>query len=643
MNLTANLYFFITQLLLCNFLFSHPNIHNNKNIFKIAQNDVSDIKGANLETLTEVLRGAGLNFEDAVKASQSFKNAYPPERLSEKSYLIMPPLGKKINAFAVNVDDVEAVLIIRSNNIFVTYITSLSEAKRIVSKDSGGLSNIDSILPLEVNQEIEKISTENYIETEFAFYKGSTLFGLLYSNINNKKEIREAVAQLKKIIDPTKISIGAKGKIFKTKESKLLGFYIQIDREKYITVFDSVTGYTAEVLDTTRLNNEIKKKFIKASKSYIKLNKTRISLFNNTDLEVLSLEIRKGSNLYLTLQKNNISNKDIYKILKKIEKFYNLRKIKAGKKIKVIFLKEKFYGFSIKLDNIKELQLIKLNNDLEIYLYERSYRKVSAYSRIIIDSNLYLDAKKAKLPNEIFIDMVKLLSYSIDFQRDIRPSTVFEVLYENLYDYKNEFIMPGDIKFSRVLIDKKLFIEMYKFNTTEDIHEYYDKDGNNIRKKLMRTPIDGARLSSGFGNRRHPILGYNKMHKGVDFAAKKGTPIYAAGDGIIERANRYGGYGNYIRIRHNSEYKTAYAHLQKFAKGIKKGKYVRQGNTIGFVGTSGRSTGPHLHYEIIFNNKQVNPNKLKLPEGKKLDKNLFKKFNREKEKILLELKKLNVY
>ena len=184
---------------------------------------------------------------------------------------------------------------------------------------------------------------------------------------------------------------------------------------------------------------------------------------------------------------------------------------------------------------------------------------------------------------------------------------------------------------------------MYKFNTTEDIHEYYDKDGNNIRKKLMRTPIDGARLSSGFGNRRHPILGYNKMHKGVDFAAKKGTPIYAAGDGIIERANRYGGYGNYIRIRHNSEYKTAYAHLQKFAKGIKKGKYVRQGNTIGFVGTSGRSTGPHLHYEIIFNNKQVNPNKLKLPEGKKLDKNLFKKFNREKEKILLELKKLNVY
>ena len=153
----------------------------------------------------------------------------------------------------------------------------------------------------------------------------------------------------------------------------------------------------------------------------------------------------------------------------------------------------------------------------------------------------------------------------------------------------------------------------------------------------MKTPIDGARLSSGFGKRRHPVLGFTKMHKGVDFAAKTGTPIYAAGDGVIERANTYGGYGKYIRIRHNSEYKTAYAHLHRFAKSIKKGKAVKQGQVIGYVGSTGRSTGPHLHYEILLNNKQINPQKLQLPEAKKLDKDELEEFIKIKENILKKI------
>ena len=149
----------------------------------------------------------------------------------------------------------------------------------------------------------------------------------------------------------------------------------------------------------------------------------------------------------------------------------------------------------------------------------------------------------------------------------------------------------------------------------------------------MKTPIDGARLSSGFGKRRHPILGYNKMHRGIDFAAKRGTPVYAAGDGIIERANFYGAYGRYIRIRHNSQYKTAYAHLSKFARFIKRNIKVKQGQVIGYVGTSGRSTGPHLHYEVIFNKKQINPLKLKMPELNTLNKNEMFDFNKQKENI----------
>ena len=182
---------------------------------------------------------------------------------------------------------------------------------------------------------------------------------------------------------------------------------------------------------------------------------------------------------------------------------------------------------------------------------------------------------------------------------------------------------------------------MYLFDNNEKEVEFYDSEGKSIRKTLMKTPIDGARLSSGFGKRMHPILGYNKMHKGIDFAAKRGTPIYAAGDGIIERANFYGAYGRYIRIRHNSQYKTAYAHLSKFARGVKRNFKVRQGQVIGYVGTSGRSTGPHLHYEVIFNKKQINPNKLIMPEVKALNKNEMIYFNKQKEqirKIILDIK-----
>ena len=174
---------------------------------------------------------------------------------------------------------------------------------------------------------------------------------------------------------------------------------------------------------------------------------------------------------------------------------------------------------------------------------------------------------------------------------------------------------------------------MYLFENNEKEAEFYDSEGKSIRKTLMKTPIDGARLSSGFGKRRHPILGYNKMHKGIDFAARKGTPIYAAGDGIIERASFYGGYGRYIRIRHNSEYKTAYAHLSRFARGVKKNFKVKQGQVIGYVGTSGKSTGPHLHYEVIFNKKQINPSKLKMQEIKALNKNEMRYFEKQKEYI----------
>ena len=234
--------------------------------------------------------------------------------------------------------------------------------------------------------------------------------------------------------------------------------------------------------------------------------------------------------------------------------------------------------------------------------------------------------------------MVRLFSYSIDFQRDIRRENLFTVYYEFLLNYKGEEIMPGNIIYANANLDNNN-LEIFRYESLKGDHKYFNSEGESIRKTLMKTPIDGARLSSRFGKRRHPVLGFTKMHKGVDFAAKKGTPIYAAGDGVIERANVYGGYGKYIRIRHNSQYKTAYAHLYKFAKNIKKGKSVKQGQIIGYVGSTGRSTGPHLHYEILFNNKQINPQKLKLPEGRKLKGEELEEFIKIKENILKKIRK----
>ena len=169
-------------------------------------------------------------------------------------------------------------------------------------------------------------------------------------------------------------------------------------------------------------------------------------------------------------------------------------------------------------------------------------------------------------------------------------------------------------------------MEYFLFKTDDGFYDYFNKEGKNVKKSLLKTPIDGARLSSSFGMRKHPILGYNKLHKGVDFAAPKGTPVFSGGNGTIDYAGYNGTYGKYIRIRHNNEYKTAYAHLSSFKKGISKGKRVNQGDIIGYVGTTGKSTGPHLHYEILFRNKQINPMKMKLPSGKKLKGSEFDKF-----------------
>lgn len=252
-----------------------------------------------------------------------------------------------------------------------------------------------------------------------------------------------------------------------------------------------------------------------------------------------------------------------------------------------------------------------------------------------IDGSLYLSAKSLGAPDAIIAGLADAFAYDVDFQREIFGGDEFEVIFEARYDDLGQMVAGGDIIYARLnWRGKSREKGYYRFtDNQDDIPDFYDATGQSAKRLLMKTPIDGARLSSRFGKRRHPILGYARAHKGVDFAARRGTPIKAAGDGIIERADRYGSFGNYVRIRHANNYKTAYAHLKGFRRGIRKGKRVRQGDIIGYVGTTGRSTGPHLHYEVHHKGVAVNPQKLKIATGKQLKGAELDRFKLERERI----------
>jgi len=253
-----------------------------------------------------------------------------------------------------------------------------------------------------------------------------------------------------------------------------------------------------------------------------------------------------------------------------------------------------------------------------------------------VTGTLYSSAKAQSIPEHIIAEVMRVHAYDVDFERDVKPGDGFEIFYGTPLEGGNS--KRKVLLYSSLTLDGKR-TGYYRFTSPDDgITDYYDSEGQSVRKALLRTPISGARTSSGFGLRRHPILGYTKMHTGIDFAAPTGTPIKAAGDGVVEHAGRFGGYGNYVRIRHSGPYKTAYAHMSRIARGIQPGTKVRQGQVIGYVGTTGRSTGPHLHYEIMVNDQKVNPSKLRLDNGRQLAGKELKQFKAQVEKIKAMMK-----
>ena len=333
-----------------------------------------------------------------------------------------------------------------------------------------------------------------------------------------------------------------------------------------------------------------------------------------------TLKIGKGDTLAGVLQRAGVGAGDAYKAVMAMQDIFDPRKIRPGQEVHVRFdpLSDDNYEFSqlqIGLDALRSLSLVRgKDGGFETAVEEKDVVKQVYANRADIQLSLYGSAAQAGIPMPVIAQAIHIYSWDVDFQRDIRKGDFLEVLYEQYETEAGDKVKNGDVIYARLNVNGQ-DIPVYRFETEDGDVDYYTAEGKSIRKALMQTPIDGARLSSGFGKRHHPVLGYAKMHKGVDFAAPRGTPIYAAGDGTIEKAGPWSSYGNYVRIRHNGTLKTAYAHLKGFAKGITPGARVKQGQVIGYVGTTGRSTGPHLHYEVLENGRQVNPKSVKMPQG----------------------------
>ena len=370
-----------------------------------------------------------------------------------------------------------------------------------------------------------------------------------------------------------------------------------------------------------------------------------IYLKKTTDLFINSLKprfetinyiIETGDTFEKILNEINVPKNEKIKILKKISKYKFVNKLYKNQKISFKVDRKnpiKILGFSVQTSKTKTINFYRNTaiDDFEYKEIEKNLKQIIVFKEAEIINNLYSSAIDIGIQPNVIIDFARIYGFQVDFQRDIWKDDSFQLVYETFLDGNGKILETGNIIYANLILQGREN-PLYIFKNKKD-YDHFDQFGKSIRKSLMKTPINGARLSSSFGIRKHPILGFNKMHKGTDFAAPMGTPIMASGEGKIVRARWCGGGGNCVKIKHNSTYSTVYAHMSKFGRNIKEGVRIKQGQIIGYVGSTGMSTGPHLHYEVIENGRKINSQKLKLPSGKIL---------KGKERELFEIEKIKI-
>ena len=369
----------------------------------------------------------------------------------------------------------------------------------------------------------------------------------------------------------------------------------------------------------------------------IYFKKTLNEIINNLEpkFKTYNHKIKSGETFDKILETYSIDEEEIIAVKKSLSKKINLNKLNTNQKIQINLdqTSNKIKSFILQISNTEKIYLSRKdqNTNFNQEIITLKLDKKIIYKENIILQSLYKSATDKNIPANTIVEFARIYGFQVDFQRDIRKQDKFQIMYEVFIDENKKIIQTGEILFANLKLSGQ-DNSLYFFNK-EGSEGHYDKNGKSVQKALMKTPINGARLSSAFGMRKHPIDGFNKMHRGTDFAAPTGTPIMASGNGVIQKAGWCGGGGNCVKIKHNTTYETIYAHMSKFARGIKKGIRVKQGQTIGYVGSTGKSTGPHLHYEVIVNGKKVNSQKLKLPSGKILKGENRKIFETNKIKL----------
>ena len=438
---------------------------------------------------------------------------------------------------------------------------------------------------------------------------------------------------------------------FLKKENYFLSFSslknARVNKSKLLTVGTFLVFFSGLFFISFNLVNESYKKRVNNFQEITKNNEFSnlanfiVSKINSPYVEV-NYVIKNNDTVEKILKKFKVRTKDINNIADKLRK-QKLTNIYSGRELTLIIKKlgnndHALISFTYPINNTTSVESKKSQDNFVVKENILQLNKKEVLIRNIIKNNLYSSAINSGIEPNIIIEFARIFGFEVDFQRDIRKGDWFEILYEKFEDDNNKVRDTGKIIYASMFVNgEQINLYNFKYNKEED---YYDIKGKSITKSLMKTPINGARLSSSFGMRKHPILGYNKMHRGTDFAAPSGTPIMASGSGTITRARWCGGGGNCVKIKHNSTYETIYAHMKAFAKGIKEGRKVKQGQIIGYVGSTGLSTGPHLHYEVIVNGKKVNSQKLKLPSGKILKGKERNQFELDRIKIDLKLSRL---
>ena len=404
--------------------------------------------------------------------------------------------------------------------------------------------------------------------------------------------------------------------------------------------FFTLTFFTiSNVVSNKNVQNKNNVEDITRTNEFSNLTNFFISKINSPYKEIKYV-IKNNDSIEKILKKIDVRNKDV-KIISTKLKQKKLSNIYAGRELNIVLKKLPDESYTVvnlifPISNTSSIEVRKSNDEFIIKENILRLNKREVVVKAVINNNLYSSAVKKGIEPNIIVEFARIFGFEVDFQRDIRKGDWFEIFYEKFEDDNNKVRDTGKIIYASMYVNGEE-INLYNFKFKNENEEYFDIKGKSITKSLMKTPINGARLSSSFGMRKHPILGYNKMHRGTDFAAPSGTPIMASGSGTVTRARWCGGGGNCVKIKHNSTYETIYAHMKAFAKGIKEGKKVKQGQIIGYVGSTGMSTGPHLHYEVVVNGKKVNSQKLKLPSGKILKGVARKEFEIERIKIDLRL------